>query len=170
MASLKTIARAASLAAAVLLMAGCSVSSAGRSESRSAPPPMGVIDAGDVRFEALAPQTPTSGVCGLFLWGRSAQEPVLILAAFSIPTEARVRTNGRDRTLRRTAAEGQAAFGHFETQTFSDGRLTLTVDVTFDTSGRMRDGARVERGVIRTTDREGAEVIVPVGGMVACEP
>lgn len=161
--------RVLSALSALLLIAACAASSAGRSQARGSAA-VGAIEAGNLRFDALAPQPLRSGVCGMFLWARSAQEPVLVLAAFSIPTEARVRVRGRDHILRRTEAEGQASFGHFERQSFSDGRLSLVVDVTFDASGRLRDGAAIERGVIRTTDRRGEEIIIPVGGMVACEP
>jgi hypothetical protein len=58
--------------------------------------------------------------------------------------------------------------GHFEQQTYSDGRLTIVVDVRFNTDQQLRDGAAVERGVLRIRDDEGWETIVPVGGILAC--
>ena len=154
---------------ALVVASSCGATSASRDQARAVAA-VGVLEVGNLRFDALAPQPLSSGVCGLFLWARSAQEPVLVLAAFSNPTEARVRLRGRERNLRRTAAEGEASFGHFERQTYSDDRLTLVVDVVFDTSGRLRDGAAIERGFIRTRDRGGEEIVIPVGGMVACEP
>lgn len=166
MASLKP---AAACVCAALLLAACGTS-AGRGERRAAAaPPVGAVEAGDLRFDALAPQPLDPGACGMYLWAQSAGDPVFVLAALTAPPRARVRVNGRDRDLARTAAEGQAAHGHFEQQTFSDGRLTLTVDVTFDLQRRMSGGAPIERGVIRVTDREGWETLIPVGGLVACE-
>nr|WP_281721928.1 hypothetical protein [Nitrosomonas nitrosa] len=129
----------------------------------------GVVDAGGLGLEALDPQPLSPGACGMFLWARAAGEPVFVFAAFSQPPGARVKVRGRERRLARTAAQGAAASGHFERQTFADGSLALTVDVTFDTSRRVVDGSAIERGVIRIEDSEGWETIIPVGGLVACE-
>ena len=161
----------AAACAIVFALAACGTS-AGRAERRASPAPApvpGVIEAGDLRFEALPAQPMGPGACGMFLWGQSAGEPVLVLAAFANPARAHVRVNGRERDLPRTAAEGQAANGQFETQTFSDGRLSLNVDVTFDAARRMRGGAAIERGVIRVVDQAGWETLIPVGGLVGCD-
>jgi hypothetical protein len=165
MVALRNLARVALLWAAVL-GAGCA-SSQDRGEGAAS---RGSIDAGELQFDALEPQPMESGDCGIFLWAQTARQPILVLAAFSEPAAARVRVQGRTRELPRTVAEGQASHGHFERQTYSDGRLTLTVDVGFDAGRPLRDGAAIERGVIRVTDRRGWETIIPVGGLVACEP
>lgn len=127
-----------------------------------------VVRAGEIWFEALPPQQLPSGRCGLFLWARSAQ-PVFVLVAYDTPNAAYVRANGRERALERTAFEGDRVHGQFERQTFSDGHLTLDVDLTFDERRPVRDGAIVEHGVIRVVGEEGWQTIVPVGGMVACQ-
>lgn len=155
----------AACAALILAAAGACASSSGAGVVRSSD---GTVDAGVVRFQPLEPQPMTPGACGLFLWAQTAQQPILVLAAFAPPAEARVKLRDREMILRRTTAEGEARHGHYETQTFSDGRLTLVVDVEFG-AAPMQGGARIDRGVIRVTDREGWQAIVPVGGLVGCE-
>lgn len=155
------------LSAVAMALALSACGSTSRSREEAVIP--GVVDAGAMAFEALDPQPLPAGACGMFLWARSAGEPVFILAAFAQPPEARVKLQGRERRLVRSAAEGAAASGHFERQTYTDGRLTLTVDVNFDTDRRIVDGVAIERGVIRVSDRDGWQTIIPVGGLVACE-
>lgn len=126
------------------------------------------IEAGDVLLGPIPPQELPQGSCGLFLWARG-DEPMLILAAFHDTSQARVRVDGSIRSLRRTRFAGERQFGHFEHQIFNEGRLTLDVDLVFDQTRQMRDGAMVESGVIRVTSRDGTLTVVPVGGMVACK-
>lgn len=160
----------AACASALLAVAGCGVTSAGRNQQTRADAPAAPasVDAGEYRFDAIERQPLPPGACGMFLWARSTQQPVLIFAAFANPAEARVRLRGRDLTLARTSAEGVAEYGHYETQVFANDRLTLTVDVTFDAQRQLSDGAAIERGVIRVRDREGWETVLPVGGLVGC--
>lgn len=166
MASVLKTARLAALALLALAAAGCA--SAGRNASRPQPRPV-TVHAGDIRFDTLEPQELAPGQCGLFLWAHAAEQPAFILVAYSNPAEAHVRANGRDRTLRRTSFEGPIQHGAYERQTFSDRRLTLSVEVHFDPARQLRGGAVLERGVIRMRDEEGWETIVPVGGMAACQ-
>lgn len=122
-----------------------------------------------VRLEQLAPQELGQGACGLFLWARATPQPILVLAAFANPAEARIRIDGRDRALRRTTGEGEVRFGHFSVQTFADDSLTIQTDVEFSVSRPMRDGAAIDGGVIRLRDADGWETIIPVTGLLACQ-
>lgn len=162
-------AKALALAASgALALAGCSF--AGRGERTRAPEVRSQsIEAGGLRLETLAPQRMDAGQCGLFLWAQGSQQPAFIFAAFNEPAEARVRPNGRERTLARTAVDGQAYSGVYENQTFTDGRLTVTVEVTFDPNRALRDGAVVDHGVLRLRNEDGWETILPIGGMAACQ-
>lgn len=138
------------------------LSSPARAQDRSA------SESGDIALEALEPQELQPGRCGMFLWTRAAQ-PVLVFAAFANPTEARARTNGRNRYLRRTGFGKEMVYGIFERQTFADGQITFDIDVQFDGERQMRNGAVVKEGVIRTRDANNWTSVTPVGGMVACK-
>jgi hypothetical protein len=146
----------------IAVLACASLIAAARGETRAA------VQAGDVRFEELPPQSLERGRCGLFLWARTAQ-PVLLMAVVDEPSAARVRMDGSQRMLPRTRFDGAPAFGQFERQTFSDGRLTLEVDVQFDAERNIRDGAIVREGVVRVLSGGGWQTILPVGGLVACQ-
>lgn len=161
--------RANAIALAVLsalALASCSL--AGRGERTPAARSQ-TVDAGDMQLETLPPQRMNSGQCGLFLWAQGSQQPAFIFASFNEPAEARLRPNGRERTLARTAVEGQSFSGVYENQTFTDGRLTVVVEVVFDPDRELRDGVVVDRGVIRLRDEAGWETILPIGGMAACQ-
>lgn len=121
----------------------------------------------DITLDEMEPVELPAGRCGLFLWSRQAQ-PQLVFVAFSNPTEARARTNGRNRYLRRVAFGKELVYGHFERQTFADGPLTFDVEVEFDGQRELRNGAVVKQGVIRARDARQWETVTPVGGMVAC--
>jgi hypothetical protein len=122
----------------------------------------------DLVMEEIPKQELQKGRCGLFLWTRAAQ-PVLVLAAFANPSEARVRTGGRNRYIGRTSFAKEQMFGHFEHQVFSDGRLTFDVQIQFDGDRPVRNGAVIKDGVIRVRDQRNWESVNPVGGLIACE-
>jgi hypothetical protein len=124
--------------------------------------------AGDAGPDALPPQRLNEGQCGLFLWKRAAQ-PVFILVVYDQPAQARILAQGRARDLPRTSFSGEPVFGHFEHQIFSDGNVTLDLNVRFDEQRSIRDGAVVSEGVLRLGGAGGAQTIIPVGGMVACK-
>lgn len=167
MASLRIAARGLTLAVALGVAAACASSGGGRGDTPARP---GVVDAGAFQFEELPAQPLTPGSCAMFLWAQSAGEPVFVLAAYAQPAEARVRIDGRDRTLRRASAEGQSASGHFERQTYVDRGVSITVDVEFARDRPMVDGAALERATLRVTDDDGWETIIPVGGLIGCQP
>lgn len=123
---------------------------------------------GGVALGAVPPQPLKAGQCGLFLWSRVAA-PDLKLVAFDQPAEAVIVVEGKTRTLKRTAFSGEALAGHFEEQTFSDGRITVAARITFDLNRPVQDGAVVREGSLRVTDAAGWEVVSPVGGMSGCQ-
>lgn len=135
----------------------------------AAPDTRQTLQAGDVRFEALPPQELPRGRCGLFLWARTTSPMLLMTVMGEEDSAARVRTDGSQRSLPRTQFEGTPVHGQFERQTFSDGRLTLEVDLHFDETRPIRDGAIIRDGVVRVVNRAGWKTILPVGGLVACQ-
>lgn len=122
----------------------------------------------EVKLEALAPQRLEVGQCGLFLWSRSADQS-FVMVAYDQPATARLRLDGKDRQLSRTSFAGEPVQGHFETQSFTEGRLSVAIDIEFDPDKPIRDGAILRRGLLRIAEAGGAETVVPVGGMVACK-
>lgn len=165
--------RGMALTVVLLTLAACAASApAGRTARAGVGQPGAPqsVDVGGVTLEVLPAQDLSSGQCGLFLWAGSApQQPVFTFAAFDTPAEARIRVDGRTRSLRRTDAQGPVRYGQAERQTFSDGRLTIVVSVAFDGSRALADGAAIQSGAMRITGADGWETITPVGGMAACQ-
>jgi hypothetical protein len=152
-------ARAAAIAsAAIAVFCGAATAQGAAPETAIAETPL----------QSLPQQALSVGQCGMFVWSKN-ENPVLMMVAYDNPAEAVVRTDGRERRLERTAFDGERQHGHFETQTFSNGRITLTLEVRLTPQGNMRDGALIEAGVVRMRDRRGWETVVPVGGLLACQ-
>lgn len=126
------------------------------------------VDVGGVRLDALPSQKLSPGRCGLFLWSRS-ERPVFILFATEAPAEATVRVGGRNRTLARKSQSGERVFGHFEKQVFANNQYSLEVELTYDTTRPIQDGAIIKQGVMRTYDKNGFATVLPVGGMIGCQ-
>jgi hypothetical protein len=151
----------------VLALAACALAAPVAAQGRGRAVEQSVM-AGDIRLDALPSQPLDRGRCGLFVWAQNAQQPVLVMAAFSNPSEAVVKADGRERLLRRTQFGGEIFHGHFDRQTFANDSFSLTLDVTFDRERDLRDGAVVRQGVLRVVDREDWETIVPISGVLAC--
>jgi hypothetical protein len=119
-------------------------------------------------LEKLEAQSLEKGQCGLFLWARSTDQ-TFVVVAYDQPSIVRVRIDGRERQLPRTTFSGEPVFGHFESQTFSAGGLTVGIDIEFDADKPVRDGALVKRGLVRYGRQGEPETIMPVGGIAACK-
>lgn len=126
------------------------------------------VDIGGLKLDALPAQKLSPGRCGLFLWSRT-QQPVFVLFATDTPAEATIRVGNRNRQLARKTTEGDRVFGHFARQTFADRQYTLEIELTYDTSRPVQDGAIIKQGVMRTTDKNGFETVLPIGGMIGCQ-
>ena len=164
MVSIMNVRNAILCAFAALVIAGC----AGGGSSSRARAPRG--PAQEFSFDPLPAQALAPGQCSIYLWAAGDQQPRFIAVAYDNPAQMIARPNGRDRVLQRTDFSGDRVSGIFEQQTFSDGDLTLSLDVTFDESRPMRDGAAVQRGLLRVRDSNDWETVVPVAGMAACAP
>ncbi len=116
----------------------------------------------------LKPQTLDVGQCGLFLWSRS-EDQAFVAVAYNQPSFVRVRVDGDDRQLERTAFGGEPLSGLFERQTYEGGRVKLRIEIDLNSVRPMRDGAIVSRGAVHVTIQGEQESVVPVGGMIACK-
>ncbi len=130
-----------------------------------------VIQVGDAQFEELEPQALEPGRCGLFVWASAgaSEQPAFILVAYDQPSEAHVRINGDRRRLARVSFAGEAQYGQFQTQAFSDGQVTISVSAQFDPNKPVQDGAVIKSGVLKLIGDDGWETVLPIAGMAACQ-
>jgi hypothetical protein len=149
-------------APALLLMLAPIACAAPRQPAQSAPAaiegPLGEV----------APQSLQPGQCGLALWTRapSAQR---IFWAYASPPIARMVIDGRALDLRRTEEVGEPLFGFPPQARYVAGGVSVAVDVDFESRSDLMGGAVVRAGTISYVNPAGAELMVPVAGLLACQ-
>ena len=148
--------------AAACAVAVCVAASSAFAEPAPAP-------TGGLPLEALPTQTLASGQCALFLWARTTP-PRRVFMALQDPAVARIRIDGRSVDLPRTAAEGESAYGHAPVQRYEGEGITLTITIQMDARSGLVGGAVVPTGSLEYRDARGWETIIPVAGMVGCQP
>ncbi len=124
---------------------------------------------GGLPLEALPTQALASGQCALFLWARTTP-PRRVFMALQDPAVARIRINGRSVDLPRTAAEGESAYGHAPMQRYEGEGITLTMTIQMDARSGLVGGAVIPTGSLEYRDAKGWETVIPVAGMVGCQP
>jgi hypothetical protein len=124
---------------------------------------------GGLPLEALPTQTLAGGQCALFLWARTTP-PRRVFMASQDPAVARIRIDGRSLDLPRAGAEGESAYGHAPVQRYEGQGITLTVRIEMDARSGLIGGAVVPSGSLEYRDAKGWEIIIPVAGMVGCQP
>jgi len=122
---------------------------------------------GENRIGMLSPQTLAAGECGLFLWSRSLERNLILFNGRD--GVAHMVINGQSMKLPRLQAEGEQILGQFEKQIFQQSEYTLHIEVSFEKRAGIARGAVVPQGSLRLVSDGGWEVIVPIGGLVACE-
>lgn len=127
------------------------------------------VPTGGLPLEALPTQTLASGQCGLFLWARTSP-PRRVFMALQDPAMARIRIEGRSVDLPRTAAEGESAYGHTPMQRYEGEGIVLTMRIEMDARSGLVGGAVIPTGSLEYRDAKGWETIIPVAGMVGCQP
>lgn len=124
---------------------------------------------GGLPLEALPTQTLASGQCALFLWARTTP-PRRVFMALQDPAVARIRIDGRSVDLPRVGAEGESAYGHAPVQRYEGEGITLTMTIQMDARSGLVGGAVIPTGSLEYRDARGWETIIPVAGMVGCQP
>ncbi len=151
----------------VALLAGCGTTT---ESSVSVPITQQVVVpsvAGENHIGMLSPQTLAAGECGLFLWSRSSERNLIMFNGRD--GMAHMVINGQSVKFPRLQAEGEQILGQFEKQTFQQSPYTLYIEVKFEKRAGISRGAVVPQGSLRMVSEGGWEVIVPIGGLVACE-
>lgn len=122
----------------------------------------------DQRIGTLVAQRLAPGECGMFLWSRSEERP-LVFFSNSKHGDARVMIDGRQQEIPKVAAAGEAIAGQQAEQSFSWRDLRFNIAVEFERRRELPRGAVIQRGTLQVQHRDGWHYVVPVGGLVACE-
>ncbi len=132
------------------------------------PAPAPVAQA-DSPVGSLSPQTLEPGACGLFLWVRQRQAHLVFFSG-GRSNEARMHMDGQDVTLQRLTADGTMLFGQHARQTFLANGRQIALNVVFQPRSDLASGAAVPQGTLRVEDNEGWSFVMPVAGLIACQP
>lgn len=120
------------------------------------------------RISALPGQTLEDGTCGLFLWLRRDDAPLIFFQRSTI-ANARMILDGMTQSLPRTGATNLIAFNFFENQVFENGGFQLLVKTKPEAVRSIRQGIKIETGSISITTDNGWSAALPVAGVIGCK-
>lgn len=117
----------------------------------------------------LDPQTLGPGDCGMFLWTQTTPRRFVFFARGG-SAAARMLVGEETIDLAQTGTGGEI-FGQFMTEArYAPRSGAPVVDVAVEPGDLLEDGQRISGGLIRLTDAQGWETILPVVGVRACFP
>jgi len=103
--------------------------------------------------------------CGMILWTLDAQRPTPVFR-FVAGGEAEIMLGAQKIMLSRIDYGGASGFGVYESQTFTSGDLTVSVNAQFGPG--FDGGAYLERGLIKVEVMDGWSIIAPAAGIAGC--
>lgn len=133
-----------------------------------APAGPSVADDPAARIGALSPRVLPAGECGLFLWARTTDRP-LVLFSTGGADGTRMMVDGGEVTPARTAAEGEPVFGQYPRQTFAVSDLQISLNIKPELRTGLVGGAVIKQGFLRLETEEGWGYVMPVAGLIACQ-
>ncbi|MBB5518750.1 hypothetical protein [Amphiplicatus metriothermophilus] len=148
--------------AAMLLASGCASAPPSGPVSTAAPSAGGE----GIALGALANAGLNPGECGMILWTLDENRPAPIFR-YVVGKAAEISANGALIRLAPVGAEGAAAFGVHESQTFEapDG-TTAHVEARFGLG--FDRGVYLERGLVRVDAPDGWRAVAPAAGIAGC--
>lgn len=120
------------------------------------------------RLSALPAQELAPGTCGLFLWLRRDDAP-LIFFQTSREAAASMILDGASQSLARRAQGQLIAFNFFDRQRFSNGTFDVAVRITPEDKRSIRQGIKIETGTVSITGDDGWSASLPVAGIIGCK-
>lgn len=162
-----------SLCIAPLLLAACSsVSGPGNGPADNAPtPPATVFALGPdevlSRVKPMPSQQIPNGECGLFLWAKRQEAPLVFFQRSGGSTF--MHLDGKVVELKRTSATDQIALQFYQKQTFSVADLIVKTDVKPEQIRSLQQGLKIPSGSISITTKDGWSVAMPVAGAIGCQ-
>lgn len=118
------------------------------------------VQAAPFTLEELPTQKAMPGRCVTFLWTRNTP-PLRIAMIDESAGTLRIKTNGKERDLARAAPAGVARY--------ADTELSITLNLDIEARDGLAGGAVVEQGSARIEQPGQDALVVPVGGIRACQ-
>ena len=120
------------------------------------------------RLSALPGQQLAAGECGLFLWLKRDDAP-LVLFQRSKSDEARMIIDGKVTALKRTSLDGPIGLSFFEKQDFTAGDMTFSLRIQAERDKNLQQGLKVPAGILSMASADGWSAALPVAGAIGCQ-
>lgn len=124
------------------------------------------------RIYQLAPKKLGPQECGLFLWMKRSDTPLVYFQRASrsdLEAHAEMVIDGIPKKLTRTAKSNLIALSYYEQQQFTVGDVTLELKMKANRSDNLRQGMKVPAATISLKDSNGWSAVLPVAGAIACQ-
>ena len=119
------------------------------------------------RLGSLAAQQVNAGECGLFLWAKRDDTPLVLFQRSN--GEAFMVVDGTQTPLMRTAIEDQIALQFHKMQEFTALDMAIRVSITPEDTRTLQQGLRVPSGSIAISTESGWSASIPVAGAIGCQ-
>ncbi|UTW58307.1 hypothetical protein KFE96_15995 [Kordiimonas sp. SCSIO 12603] len=124
------------------------------------------------RIYELAPKKLNPQECGLFLWLKRSDTPLVYFQRASrsdLDAHAEMVIDGMPKQLTRTSRSNLIALSYYEQQQFTVGDVTLELKMKADRSQSLRQGMKIPAATISLKDSKGWSAVLPVAGAIACQ-
>lgn len=119
------------------------------------------------RLGSLAAQQVNAGECGLFLWAKRDDTPLVLFQRSN--GETFMRIDGTQVPLVRTGIEDQIALQFHEIQQFTASDMAIRVTITPEETRTLQQGLKVPAGSIAISTESGWSASIPVAGAIGCQ-
>jgi len=118
-------------------------------------------------FSVLPPQNLAPGECGLFLWLKRDDAPLVFFQRSD--GTATMAIDGAETVLTRTSQKGRIALEYFEAQSFEHAGLKLEVSLTPEEKRSLQQGLKLPSGSLSAQTADGWSALLPVVGLIGCK-
>lgn len=119
------------------------------------------------RIGTIPAQQVPPGECGLFLWAKREDAPLIMFQRSNGATLMRV--DGSLQGLERQSTEDQIALQFYRNQQFALGDMAIKVTVTPEQTRTLQQGLKLPGGSISITTQSGWSAAIPVAGAIGCQ-
>lgn len=119
------------------------------------------------RLGVIPAQQVATGECGLFLWAKREDAPLIFFQRSN--GDALVRVDGQVQSLTRTFLEDQIALQFHRNQQFTVSDMTVRVSITPEETQTLQQGLKIPSGGFSISTESGWSAALPVAGAIGCQ-
>lgn len=119
-------------------------------------------------ISALPAQSLSTGECGLFLWLKRDDAPLIFFQRSKSET-AQMIIDGAPLALARVEMSGPIGMSFFERQGFTADGMTVNLRMQVVMDQSMQGGLKVPSGIISIDRADGWSAALPVAGAIGCK-